>query len=284
MDRYLNRINEAAMAADRIINMVESAGFDITNPYSIIDNADYTNTPADMRYSYGASRLVIWDEDYCDYVVKIALNESYEKYCQHEVEVYEAAVKEGLADSFAWCMCYAEPCMNDDFYNPGIYVMEYVDCNEDCNADAVWEYGYNQYCSERGLDSSNYDHADEYNNWSYDGVDEELTLDYVESYVPGELIRAFVVFMSKWHITDIHTSNIGYIGNRIVMLDYAGWNWQKGGYMNPAMIIIVILVGVGVWFALARKDVFTKTEDFIDESIEMGIPKEDNVDIECEVK
>ena len=54
--------------------------------------------------------------------------------------------------------------------------------------------------------------------------------------------------------------------------------------MNPAMIIIVILVGVGVWFTLARKDVFTKTEDFIDESIEMGIHKDDNVDIECEVK
>ena len=58
----------------------------------------------------------------------------------------------------------------------------------------------------------------------------------------------------------------------------------RGGYMNPAMIIIVILVGVGVWFALARKDVFTKTEDFIDESIEMGIHKDDNVDVECEVK
>jgi len=45
--------------------------------------------------------------------------------------------------------------------------------------------------------------------------------------------------------------------------------------MNPAMIIIIILIGVGVWFALARKDVFTRTEDFIDESIEMGIHEEE---------
>jgi hypothetical protein len=54
--------------------------------------------------------------------------------------------------------------------------------------------------------------------------------------------------------------------------------------MNPAMIIIVVLIGVGAWFFLARKDVFTKTEDFIDESIEMGIHNDDNVDVECEVK
>ena len=54
--------------------------------------------------------------------------------------------------------------------------------------------------------------------------------------------------------------------------------------MNPAMIIIVILIGIGVWFALARKDVFTKTEDFIDESIEMGIYEDDKEEINYEVK
>lgn len=54
--------------------------------------------------------------------------------------------------------------------------------------------------------------------------------------------------------------------------------------MNPAMIIIVILIGVGVWFALARKDIFTRTEDFIDESIEMGIHEEEEDQINYEVK
>lgn len=49
--------------------------------------------------------------------------------------------------------------------------------------------------------------------------------------------------------------------------------------MNPAMIIIVILIGVGIWFLLARNDLFTAAEDFIDESIEMGI-HEDVIDVE----
>ena len=54
--------------------------------------------------------------------------------------------------------------------------------------------------------------------------------------------------------------------------------------MNPAMIIIIALIGVGAWFFLARKDVFTKTEDFIDESIEMGIHEDSEEEIHYEVK
>ena len=54
--------------------------------------------------------------------------------------------------------------------------------------------------------------------------------------------------------------------------------------MNPAIIIIVALVAIGVWFALARKDVFIKTENFIDESIEMGIHEDTKEEINYEVK
>ena len=156
----------------------------------------------------GASRLVIWDEDYCDYVIKIALDEKYEKFCQHEVEVYEAAVKEGLADNFAWCMCYAEPTYADGKIDaPGIYVMEYMDCNEDEVSDAAWTYGYKQYCSANGLDSSNFDSADEYNDWN-EGEHEGQILDYMESQMTSDYRRAFEVFMCKWWITDIHEQNV----------------------------------------------------------------------------
>ena len=225
MDRRVNRINEACIAAERIINMIESAGFNIADPHSII-YGDYSVFPRDMQYAYGASRLVVWDEDYCDYVIKIALNEDYEKYCQHEVEIYEASVREGLSDKFAWCMCYAEPRYDDEnkYETPGIYVMEYVDCNEDVNMDEVWKYGYSQYCKERGLDSSSYDYADDYDEWNCE-EDDELVLEYVESQMSDEQRRLFNVFIMKWWISDIHNQNIGHIGNRIVILDYAGWNW-----------------------------------------------------------
>ena len=224
MDRYINKFNEAFMAAERIINMVESAGFDLTDPYSIINYANYSTTPDEMRWDNGASRLVIWDEDYCDYVIKIALSEKFEKFCQHEVEVYEAAMKEGFADKFAWCMQYAEPHGEGDTYVPGIYIMEYADCNEDVNMDSAWKYGYEQYCKMKGFDSSNYDHADEYEEWNCEEYD-DMVIEYVQSTMSEEQKRAFNVFMMKWWITDIHTQNVGYVGNRIVILDYAGWNW-----------------------------------------------------------
>lgn len=228
----LSREFEAHIAAERIIDMVRSAGFDITNPYSII-NADWSMFPDDMRFGYGASRLVIWDEDYCDYVIKIALHEDYEKYCQHEVDIYEAAAKEGLADKFAWCCCYSEPERCGDMYMPGIYVMEYVDCDEDAVYDSAWVYGYKSYCEMKGIDSSNYDHAEEYNNWNWRAADDnEMIMDYLEGQVSEEKIRAFNVFMAKWQITDIHSQNVGFKGNRMVMVDYAGWNWQKGVTMD----------------------------------------------------
>ena len=219
MDRYL----EACLAAERIINMVESAGFDITNPYSIINCANYNTMPDDMQYSYGASRLVIWDDDPCDYVIKIALDEGYEKLCRHEVEVYEAACKEGLEKEFAWCMCYSNPVQYDG-YVPGIYVMEYVDCNEDEVADAIYKHGYEEYCEMHGLDSSNWDSINEYDNW-YEGDHEDRVLDYMESLMAPEYTRAFEIFMCKWWVTDIHEQNVGFKNNKMVITDYAGWNW-----------------------------------------------------------
>lgn len=219
MDRQL----EACLAAERIINVVQSAGFDLSDPRSIIQYS-WSDLPDGIQYAYGASRLVLWDEYYCDYVVKIALDPGYEKYCQREVEVYAAAVQEGLADSFGWCMCYSEPIEEVDNYVPGIYVMEYLDCNEDEVYDDAWCYGYKEYCRSNGLDASNYDNADEYNDWNCE--DEGMYLDYFESEMGRDYLRAFEVFLCKWRITDLHQGNFS-TGHpsEMKIVDYAGWGW-----------------------------------------------------------
>ena len=221
MDRRINRINEACMAAEEIINAVQCAGYDLSDPNAIIHDG-WGGFLGDLRYAYGASRLVIWDEDYCDYVIKIALNPDYEKYCQREVEVYAAAVEAGLSNSFGWCMCYSEPDYDNDM--PGIYVMEYLDCNEEKVADDAWTYGYKEYCRSNGLDDSNYDNADEYNDWNCD--DEGLYLDYFESEMDRDYLRAFEVFLCKWRITDLHQANFS-TGkpSEMKIVDYAGWGW-----------------------------------------------------------
>lgn len=224
MDRLINRINEACMAAERIINAVECAGYDLSDPDTIIHDG-WGGFLGDLQFAYGASRLVIWDEDYCDYVIKVARGKSCEKYCKREVEVYAAAVKEGLQDSFGWCMCYSEPVEEEDNYVPGIYVMEYLDCNEDEVADDAWTYGYKEYCRSHGLDDSNYDNADEYNDWNCD-EDECMYLEYFESEMDSDYLRAFEVFIGKWRITDLHNANFS-CGkpSEMKIVDYAGWGW-----------------------------------------------------------
>ena len=216
MDRYL----QACQAAERLINEVSAAGFDLCDSENIIRNG-YQYLPNYIQYAYGASRLVIWDDCYCDYVIKIAQDENCEKYCQHEVEIYQAAVEEGVADSFAWCACYAEPDWDNGM--PGIYVMEYLDCNEDEVYDDAWTYGYKEYCRSHGLDDSNYDNADEYDSWN-EGEDVNMVLDLLESDMSSEYRRTFEIFMCKWEITDIHNANISSsYPHKIV--DYAGWGW-----------------------------------------------------------
>lgn len=231
MDRYLI----ACHAAERIINMVESAGFDLTDPSSIINYANFDSMPDGMRYGYGASRLVIWDDDYNDYVIKIALSERYEKFCQHEVEVYEAAVKEGFEDQFAWCACYTQPHGEGETYTPGIYVMEWAGCDEEAVYDSVWKHGYEEYCAERGLDSSNFDAADDYDSWN-NGESESMILDYMESSMLPQKSYAFERFMDKWWVSDIHEANVGFRGDNMILVDYAGWNWQI--YRNGCRAIV----------------------------------------------
>ena len=219
---------EAFMAADRILTMVESAGIDLNNPYDFLNSHWTYDLPYDMQWNNGASRLVIWDEDYCDYVIKVALCEKFEKFNQHEVEVYEAAVKEGLADNFAWCTCYSQPQYDEfgEYVAPGVYIMEYVDCDEDAVYDSTWKHGYEEYCAMKGLDASDY--SDEqirsYDDWNC-GEEDDMVLDYIESSMSDSMRKAFCLFMMKWWITDIHYQNVGFVGNRMVMVDYAGWNW-----------------------------------------------------------
>ena len=114
---------EAFIAAQRIMDMIDSVGIDLSDPRYFVESGGWNyELPDDFMWANGASRLVIWDGDYCDYVVKIPLNECDEKYCKREVEIYNAAIKEGLSDHFAWCTCYSEASTNKEGkWIPGIY-------------------------------------------------------------------------------------------------------------------------------------------------------------------
>lgn len=214
----VDRTLKAFMAADRILNMIESAGMNWSEPRSILDAGDYPNH---MQYCYGATRLVIWDDN-CDYVLKIALDEVFEKYNKHEVEVYKDAVNEGLEDNFAWCDCYIEPCEDEDFYNPGVYVMEYLEGTDEEIYDRAWQHGYTRFCEENGREDS-VDSIDAYYEEGYDDNDVLMEL-FTADWSISEKYD-FNTFLYDNNINDIHSANVLYRGDRLVICDYAGYGW-----------------------------------------------------------
>ena len=216
----MDRTIEAFAAAQRIINTLERNGIDPLNADDIIDNV-YFSIIDNLVCNYGGSRVVVWDDE-CDYVIKIARNGYYEKYCQREVEIYEAAIEEGLEENFGWCKCYIEPTEE----SVGIYVMEFLDGTEDDIYDSAWSFGYEQYCNEKGLDAFSEEIRKEYSD-SYDYEDDERVLiDFFKSRINNfKLVTALDRFISKWQITDIHEGNILFRNGRMVICDYAGWGW-----------------------------------------------------------
>ena len=217
----IDRTTIAFHAAERILEELESAGINYTDLESLYNV--YNVLPEGMYMTSGASRFVFWDMNF-DYVIKIAKCEEYERYNKREVEVYSAAVDEGLESNFAWCACYIPSCEDDDFYNPGVYVMEFLDGSDEEVSDSAWDYGYKQYCEERGLDSSSYDHADDYNDWSYD-EDNETLMEFFLSQMDSKEAYEMDKFISKFHINDLHSSNYLFRNDSLVICDYAGWGW-----------------------------------------------------------
>lgn len=218
----MNRKEEAFAAAQRIINKVYAAGFDITNTESFLEHA--WKIAGDINYNSGASRLVVWDDE-CDYVVKVARGEDLERYNKHEVEIYNAAVEEGLQHNFGWCACYIEPSQ-DEGYIPGIYVMEFLDGDEDDVCNDAYDYGYRSYCESNGLDMNSQEVAEDYDSIRYEDDDTlgEL-MNFLEAGMSTKEIASFETFLCKWDINDLHSGNMLYRGDRLVICDYAGWGW-----------------------------------------------------------
>lgn len=217
----MDRTIQAFAAAERIMNKIEQANLGSDTPHDILDVVWQGGLPNGLYANYGASRLVIWDDE-CDYVIKMPIDSYDEKYCKREVEIYSAAVEEGLEDLFGWCACYREP----EEYKCGIYVMEFLSGNEDEIFDSAWNYGYQKFCDEYGLDSSIEDNREEYEANHYDyNTDNANMLELFESLIDGIKASLLDRFLAKWRINDLHAGNYLYRGTELVICDYAGYGW-----------------------------------------------------------
>ena len=212
----MDRLEAATIRTNEIMDMLLNVGFNINDPMNI----DYLGLPSNFMYDSGASRLVIWDTNNLDYVVKLPLRPEYERYCIHEVELYHKAVEAGVEAQFGWCEEI------DNYGEITAYAMEYLDCDYDGISDTTYTWGYERYCSEQKLDSSLESSHKQYNSYYWDTYeDSNLLLDWFEDHLIKPVAAAFDKFINEYEINDIHPGNVGYRGSEVVLCDYAGWNW-----------------------------------------------------------
>lgn len=160
---------------------------------SKIESAKYD----DLSLYCGMSRGV-FVSDNCDYAIKFALNKRGEEDCEKEVANYQAAIKENIQEMFA--------SVEFGFVYRGkkFYLCERADADED-------------YAFERAASYSGRDIED------ISGDDEEAVDDIFYSYYEYWLVNQFIDFCDKMGINDIHMANIGFDGNTVKCIDYAGY-------------------------------------------------------------
>ena len=221
INEYRNYINE----------LVENFGFgmvleDVDNFrewrhkfYDDLNEADY-------RVFSGCCRAVIFHDDW-DYVLKFTYNQDkmYDEdgkclgdmdYCANEEFVYKEAVKIGLADYFAECICLGQ------IGKINFYLMTRCDCDEDRVYNGSCDAAFKVFCELKGYDHTHpsnavYDEFDDY----YCEDDDDIFEFAREQW--GSVVERVKEFCREMGVNDIHCGNWGFLGEQLIIIDYAGY-------------------------------------------------------------
>ena len=169
----------------------------------------------DCIFRDGASKVCILIEDDYDYVIKIGFRDkAVDGMCKLEESLYRAACREGVSQFFAACypLCTyrAVEC----------FLMEYVDCDSNEIDSDVYRHISDEFANS-GREYSNDDIYDECN----DIEDECAYVSYLfPFYYSHEEVSRLENFLWRYDINDLHNENMGYSGDRIVLIDYSGYH------------------------------------------------------------
>ena len=160
----------------------------------------------------GASRGVIVYNDF-DWVVKFCFREEVERksydFNEAEVQIYTDAVTKGLQDFFAeiWC--------GGDFHGLTFYIMEKAN-TDPSEVDADFYSGvFEAYPCFYEYESTD---EGEMNDDDVAGI-----ANFFGNYGAHERVVELLNFCSYQYVCDIHEKNVGFIGERPVFIDYAGY-------------------------------------------------------------
>lgn len=253
MSTLNNTMQHFISILDQLIENNKFFAFYFQSPFSIEDEDSLSygyNAPRNISMYCGVTRGVISDSNW-DEVVKFDLD-TYEDEvspCAAEVNIYEAAVAANLSK------CFAKPRYLGTYVKtvkayPTSLIYEHDD------GDTCYDLSESSFCrmvDELGLSEEDmreitiklplyaYEKAnnigftcDEYEDEegeiakSYDSPlmerAEEVAASFVHEY--GEIVYAELSsFLLEWNVNDLHCGNIGWIGKRFVLIDYAGYHY-----------------------------------------------------------
>lgn len=223
MKRDINAIREAAI--NLLKELKASANFHAflngTMSYSewCFDNMKYV--PEHIGISAGCTRLAFWDRDICDYVYKVNIYDDDIDYTKQEAWVYDRAIEDHVEDCFAWVGKIIDGGMHS------VYAMEFCNVDSHLLSSESWEYHAKLVCEDEGYD---YEHLTEAQRDEIADLVEETEysqtegmLDYAHEFMDDDLFYRFCAFLNKYYINDLHVGNWGFYKERLVVVDYAGF-------------------------------------------------------------
>ena len=197
---------------------VGNSNIDTFNDLSrAIRKADILDGYGDTGETKGV--FVLYDEDI---VLKFPLLSRCNDfdYCRAEVRNYRAAEKAEVGQYFAWTDKLFEVYTDKGYYP--VYVMAKVDCDEEAITDMMLETFYENNGNPDEVDEdARQDYEDRYNSacsGSTEGVDE-----WFRSTMDSREYAKLDQFLCSNDIDDIHSGNLGFDGDSVVIIDYSGY-------------------------------------------------------------
>ena len=156
--------------------------------------------------SGGATKACIGHRDLTDWVIKVGYKEQVTcDYAALEYENYCFAEEAGLAFYFPKTVYLGE------FAGVSFYLQQMAECYEDQVASDWYERLRDSYEESE----EEYDDNDLWNEIDSMDDDDRAYLTFHD--------HELVEFLRENHINDLHEGNFGYIGDRMVIVDFSGW-------------------------------------------------------------
>lgn len=156
----------------------------------------------------GATRCAIIDDD-CDWIVKFDLEGNRENYCEREARIYRDAKYYGVQDILV-------PCVDLGFWRGRWHLYAYKKVED-------------SFCGFGSFSDEESEIANKYSSSPLGAKSKCVTVGLLRDWGKEKMERLNELCID-WDINDLHGGNVGYLGGKLVIIDYAGYLEERSSY------------------------------------------------------